>query len=96
MYSYRDSCSLFDLVLFFLILYLFYKPCFFKNVFLSLNSCDHCSEHVLWVGAVRRGFHAEQQPDDGGGLPHRLFRRHPLLHHVCRHEQVRTTFQNQT
>jgi hypothetical protein len=26
-------------------------------------SCDHCAELLLWLGAVRRGLHAEQQPD---------------------------------
>ncbi len=51
-------------------------------------SCDHCAELLLWLGAVRRGLHAEQQPDDGGWLPDWRQRCHPLLHHVCRHEQV--------
>ena len=54
-------------------------------------SCDHCAELLLWLGSVCRGLHAQQQPDDGGGLPHRGQRCHPLIHHVCRNEQVTVT-----
>ena len=51
-------------------------------------SCYHRAELLLWLGALRRGIHAEQQPDDRGRIPDRSLRSHPLLHHVCRHEQV--------
>merc|ERR1719150_867521 len=48
----------------------------------------HRAQLLLRLGAVCRGLHAEQQPDDRGRIPDRSQRSHPLLHHVRRHEQV--------
>lgn len=50
--------------------------------------CHHCAEQLFRLGPVCGGLPAEQQLADHRGGAHRLFRRHPVLHHVCGKKQV--------
>ena len=43
---------------------------------------DHRVEQLLWLGAVCRGIHAQQQSDDDRRRPHRVLWSYPILHHV--------------